>query len=118
MLAPIAASRAPGFALGYETALAEFIVLSRKNAEAYWNQWPRKSAKPDTAVLIPPKNPDTRPPATLGSTKAMSNRTMSTSSIRARARPGGDPLPRPGLLLCRQMMAMISTDMTAAAGMG
>ncbi len=34
MLAPIAASRAPGFALGYETALAEFIVLSRKNAEA------------------------------------------------------------------------------------
>jgi hypothetical protein len=34
MPAPIAASRAPGFALGYETALAEFIVLSRKNAEA------------------------------------------------------------------------------------
>jgi hypothetical protein len=32
--APIAASRAPGFALGYETALAGFIVLSRKNAEA------------------------------------------------------------------------------------
>jgi hypothetical protein len=51
------------------------------------------------------------------STKAMSSKTMSTSSIRARARPGGDPLPTPGLLLCRQMMARISTDMTAAAAM-